>query len=152
MVQSAGDLPDVVDRSLQRHGAALGHQFVDVGPVDELQRDEQVPVDLARVIDGDNVLVLELGGCRRFRLEAADERFVRGPLLVEHLERDRPLEIGVDGQIDRPHAAGAELAYDLIFAESRSARQRRLARRIRSALALRDDRSRRHRRLNIPSA
>ena len=35
---------------------------MNVGPLDELERDEQVPLDIAGVVDGDDVFVLELRG------------------------------------------------------------------------------------------
>jgi hypothetical protein len=140
VIQREGDLFDVSDRALERNRTPFGDQLKNVGAVDELERNKEVPLDLPRVVNGDDVFVLELGRRLSLGFKAADERFVRGALFVQDLERDGPLEGRIDREIDRPHSAGAELSLDLILAERSAASHRRgLGRLVGSALSPRED-------------
>jgi hypothetical protein len=61
--------------------------------------------------------VVELGDGVRLGLEAPERGRVLGQVGLEELERDGPLEGELPGEVDLPHAAGAELADDLEPAE-----------------------------------
>ena len=69
------------------------------------------PARLARVVDGEDVGVLQPGGELDLALEPLGaER--GGELGEEHLEGDRAVVPEVLGQVDRGHAAAAELALE----------------------------------------
>ena len=70
----------IIDRPLERQRAAAGDQLVNVGPFDEFEGNKEMPVGIARIVDGDDVFVLELSGRLGFRLEPTDKRFVFGAL------------------------------------------------------------------------
>ena len=64
-------------------------------------------------MDRQDVRVLEAGGDGDLAQEALGaERLAQ--LGVEHLERDRPVVLEVVDQVDRGHAAPAELALDFV--------------------------------------
>jgi hypothetical protein len=44
--------------------------------------------------------------------------------LVDHLDRDAPIELGVVGRVDLAHLAGAEMARDDVAIDPRADRQR----------------------------
>ena len=63
-----------------------------VAALDEAHRDVQLPVDLARVVDRDDVRMLERGRHPRLGQEALPERDVLGELRREQLQRDVAVE------------------------------------------------------------
>ncbi len=52
-----------------------------------------------------------------FPLEAVEKLFVVGELVLEHLDRDLALELGVPGVEHGRHVALAELAAQFVFAD-----------------------------------
>ncbi len=102
------------------------------------------PSILPGVVDGDDVLVLELRGGLRFRLEAADQRLVFGALFRQDFEGNGPFQLRVDGKVNRPHAAGTQLPDNLVFAQSFATIERRPRRSVGRALAAWAIRSRSH--------
>jgi hypothetical protein len=70
----------------------------------------QKPSGFARIVDGQNVGVGELGRDPNLLDEPLAQR--RGELGVEHLERHRAIVTEVVGKIDRPHPASAERTLD----------------------------------------
>ena len=80
---------------------------MDIGSLDVLQGHVQMPVQLARLVDGDDVLMLELGGSLGFGMEPADQCGIVSLFSGEHLQRHGPTQLGIDGQKDRPHPAGS---------------------------------------------
>src|SRR4029079_2428738 len=81
-----------------------------------LHRDVVRALGVAAVVDRDDVRVGEPGGVLRLAAEALDELVVGRVPVVEDLDRDPAPELLVLGEIDVGHAAGAELADDLVTA------------------------------------
>ena len=104
------DVDDDVELRLQREHLAHLQQFLEVDPVDELHGDEQVPADVAHVVDGDDVGMLE----RRCRLGLVQEPLAQvilpGDGVVHDLDGDGPVEDGIPGLVHDTHRA---LAYEL---------------------------------------
>ena len=71
---------------------------------------------LAGVDDGDDVRVVELGDRARLAAEALELIGVGGDLAVHQLDRDGPLEHGVEGAIDGGHAAAPDLRIEPVAA------------------------------------
>src|SRR5436190_39428 len=71
-------------------------------------------IDLAAVVDRDDVRVREARGVLRLAPEALDELLVGGVPLVEDLDRDPPAELLVLGEVDVRHPACAELSHDAV--------------------------------------
>ena len=87
-------------------------------PFDVRHRDVLDAVDLAEVVNADDVLVRDLPRQEQFLLEAPLD-VLRGGRIPSHfrpddLEGDRDLELLVTGLIDSAHAADAELTQDVI--------------------------------------
>jgi len=103
-------LPEDVDQRLERERAAAD-ELAQVGPLHVLHAEERDAVDLPAVVDRDDVRVLEL----RDRLGLAGE--VRRDPDAQDLDRHRPLELGVEGLVDGPDPAPADLLEELVPAE-----------------------------------
>ena len=89
-------------------------------PVDELHRDEVVPVGLAQVVDADDVRVVEAGGEARLVEEHLHELPVAGEVRKDALEADQLLEAGCAGlprQVDLGHPAGGDELDELVLAQ-----------------------------------
>ena len=83
--------------------------------LDERHGEPELAGGLARVVDGQDVRVLQPGGEADLALEALGAERV-GQLGVQHLERDGAVVPDVVREIDRRHAAAAELALDRVVA------------------------------------
>jgi len=77
-----------------------------------LHHDVEAPLAVPDVIDLDDVRVHEPGREPRLAQEAVAKRLVPGEVLGQHLERDRPVELPISGEIDGCHAAAAERPLD----------------------------------------
>ena len=89
-------------------------QLLQVLARDVLEDDELPTLVLAAVDDRDDVRVRETRDCLRLATEPLDVLGIVGEVLVQHLERDPPLEARVEGTEDARHAAGAEQVLDLV--------------------------------------
>ena len=147
MFQGPRDLFDEVDRPLERQGPAASHQVVNIGPFDKLQGDEEMPVNAAGIVDGDDVFVLELRGGLRLRLEAANEDLVFRGVFGQDLEGDGPLQLRVDREVNRPHAAAPSSRTISVLAQLGATVERLSGRHIGRTLAPWGIRSRSHRHL-----
>ena len=94
-------------RGLLRRQAGVD-QLLQRAALDELHRDEVGAVDLTPVEDRDDVGVLKRGGGLGLAPEAFDELPVLGEALVEDLQRDPTLKVGVLGEPDVGHPPGAD--------------------------------------------
>jgi hypothetical protein len=92
-VERGGDLPAGVDRAVGAQAALLAQHGGEVGAVDVLHRQVQQPVDLAGVVDRDDVRVLEGGGDPRLALEALAEALRLGVLRGDDLDRGAAPEL-----------------------------------------------------------
>ena len=97
--------------------AALGDERTQVGAVDEAHRDEELAVGRAGAEDRDDVGVVDGSGVSRLGFEAPLELRVAGEPWRDDLERDRPVEALVAGEIDDAHTALAEAPDDAEVAE-----------------------------------
>ena len=84
---------DLARRSRPRAPASSApsraQQRLEVGPVDVAHRDEQAPVDLAGLVDRDDVRVVEAGREPRLPQQPLAEALVLRESRGQHLERDR---------------------------------------------------------------
>jgi len=89
-------------------------------PVDELHRDEVVPVGLAQVVDADDVRMIEPRREPGLVEEHLDELLVAREVREDALETDELLEAGCAGlprQVDLGHPAGGDELDELVLAQ-----------------------------------
>ena len=106
-VERVGHLGDHVHGARGGQRAALD-EVGEVAAVDEAHVDEELAVDLAVVVDRDDVRVGELRRQRRLALEPAAVLLVGGQLPQEALQRDEPLTARVVGAVDLAHATAPD--------------------------------------------
>jgi hypothetical protein len=75
------------------------------------------PVELANVVHGENVRMIQGGRELRFTLKALPRRGAR-EVVREQLDRNRATELRVVGSIDVAHASGSEQRSDFVLTES----------------------------------
>ena len=88
-------------------------------PVEQLHGDEDRPVRLAQLEDGDDVGVLQPRGGPRLALEAHAGVLVGQELGADGLERHQAVEDGVARLVDGAHGAAAEDALYLVLPDPR---------------------------------
>src|SRR2546422_1726709 len=88
----------------------LGERFT----LEQLHHDEVSPLVLLDGMDGTDTRVIERGGRPCLPLEALENGGIVLHLIGKELDRDAPPELAVLRLVDHPHAAGAELAEDLV--------------------------------------
>ena len=89
----------------------------------ELHDDEVAPAGAIDVVNRDDVRVVERRRGFRLLLEAPCPVGIGDLRRGQHLDRDRPVQAGVTGLVDRAHAAFAELLGDLVGTQPRARRQ-----------------------------
>ena len=106
-IERARDLGQQVDRLRGRQGA-LPEPGPQVGPFDVAHRDEQVPVGLARLVDRNDVRMVD----RRCEFGLGQEAFAEGSAGGEgrgqDLQRDLTLEAEILCEVDLAHPAASE--------------------------------------------
>ena len=122
--------------------AALSHSIERLA-LDELHRDEVAAAGRADLVHGDDVGMREPRHRARLAQQALASLVVAA-VGLQDLERDAPLEIGIERGVDDAHAADAELALEAIAAERSRERRHRSA-----GTAIRAGRRRRARELVI---
>src|SRR4029077_14074648 len=88
-----------------------------VAALDVAHRDVQGALLLARVVDRDDVRVVDRRREARLAHEALAERLILGELWRDELERDRAVEVELHGPIDHAHAAPPGDAGDAMTGE-----------------------------------
>jgi hypothetical protein len=110
-----GDLPDELDGAVDGH--AVARDAAQRCAFDELHRHVAVASGHARLVNRDDVRVVQRGGERGFAQQAI-ERVVavdrRGP---DQFDRDVPAEARIVGAIHLAHAARTELGTDSVRTE-----------------------------------
>ena len=109
-----------VGRASKRQRAFLADQRLQIGPLDVSHRDVQQTVVLARVVDRDDVRVVDRGRQPRLSDEPLAEGVVLGEVGAQHLERHLVPEPHVVGPVDHAHAAPPEHALDPVGGELRA--------------------------------
>ena len=107
------DLHSVVERRGDRQSAARQH-LVEREAVDQLHRDEGRARLVADLVDRDDIRVVQRRGRPRFQHEPPVSLLIAGRFRFEHLQRDRTPEPRVDGAVDNPHPAAADLTLDAV--------------------------------------
>ena len=102
---ACGDLVDDGRRLAGLEPALVRDQLAQVGIRDVPHRDEELAVLLARVVDRQDVGLIEPGGGPRLALEALAEIGVVRVLGRDQLERDDAAERQVGGAVDHAHPA-----------------------------------------------
>ena len=80
--------------------------------LEQLHRNEVLPLMLVDVVDGADVRMIQGGGRLGLPLESLQRMAVLGQLFGQELQGDGALEPGVLGLVDDTHAAAAELLQD----------------------------------------
>ncbi len=122
-VERFGDLAEQVEGAVRRQRPLAVEQRPQVAAGDQAHRHDQLAVDLARVVDGDDGGVVEPGGEPRLAQEALAEAVAVGELAGDHLQRHRPLEAEVGGAVDDPHPAAGEQLFDPVAGDLRADRE-----------------------------
>ena len=87
-------------------------------PVDVLHHDVMDVAFVVDVVGADDVRVVELGNGAGFETEPLQVRRIVHAVRRQHFDRHAPLHELVLGQVDAAHAALADLAEQLVFAEA----------------------------------
>ena len=99
-----------------------------VDPVDELHRDPQPAVELAAVVDRDDVRMTQGGHHLGFEIETPAVLLVVADRVAEHLQRIPTGQPGMLREIDLAHPAETEQANDCVAGEVDTVRQRSVLR------------------------
>ena len=91
-----------------------------VAALDQPHRDDQLAVDLARVVDRHHRRVVEPRGEPRLAQEALAEPLALGELAGDHLQRHRPFEAEVGGAVDDAHPAAGDQRVDPVAGDGRA--------------------------------
>ena len=102
------DIDRDADRVAGAEGAAALDPLFQRAPWEMLHHDERQTVDLADVVDGDDVRVGELRECARFLHEELTELAVGRGGGVEDLDRHLAVERCVLGEVDLRRATGPD--------------------------------------------
>lgn len=120
-VEGVGDLPDDLQGTLGGQRPGVGEQGAQVPTVDQSHVDEQSAVDLAPVVDRDDMGVVQLRGDPRFAQEPVTGGGIAGDRRAEELQGDDPALARVGGAVDLAHPAAADELVDRVGAEARAA-------------------------------
>ncbi len=111
-VEGGGDLAADVEHPVGAEAALLAQDRGEVRPGDVLHGDVEQAVDLARVVDRDDVGMRERGGDARLAQEALAEVRVVGQIGRDDLQRGAAAQGLVLGQVDDAHAAPTDAVLD----------------------------------------
>ena len=113
-IQRAGHLLQDRHRGVRRQVTLAADHPLQIAAGDVAHGEVEHAVDLAGVIDRDDVGMLEAGGEDRLLQEALPELGVRAPIGLEQLERDVSPQGGLNRPVDGAHAAAADHGLDPI--------------------------------------
>ena len=119
--QPPGDFPaqfqDLVHRQRSGFALLLLEVILQRHALEQLHGQERHAAVLADLVDGDDVVVLDLGGGAGLAQEAFAGDLALGHLRQHGLEGDGALQLRVLGQEDHPHAALAQQLQDAVGTE-----------------------------------
>jgi hypothetical protein len=116
-IQGLGHLRDDVDGPRGRQRTVALQQFGQVDTTHQRHVDVELAVDLAVVVDRDDVRLGQPRGELRFPAESRLERGVRAEPGRQALERHRPLSNRVERPKDLPHTSDADEFFQSVRAE-----------------------------------
>jgi hypothetical protein len=116
-IQGFGDLTDKINSPLRRDPADGVEQHVNVGTVHQAHVDEELVLDLAEVMNGDDVRVPQPRSDVRFALESLEVRGVIRERFGQELEGDVPATGCVVRLINVPHSAGTQQSLEVIVSD-----------------------------------
>src|SRR5207253_1272401 len=122
--QAVGDREGELERPAHGQPAGAQDELLQVLSVDVLEHDELPAAVLTAVDDRDNVRVREPGDRPGLAAKALDVLGVGGVLLVENLDCDPPVELGVAGAEDGRHPAAPHELLELVAVGDQIARLR----------------------------
>ena len=83
--------------------------------IDKLRSDEVVAIGLAYFVNRQNIWMIQGRSRACLLFETIETIAIGGELFAQQLERDLSAELGVFGEIDLAHAAGAQLMDNAIM-------------------------------------
>src|ERR1041385_6112741 len=104
----------VLDRDVDRRGAARDDELLQRAPASVLHRDVVGALGLAPVVDRDDAGMRQRRRVLRLAPEALDKLLVVRVAVVEDLDRHAAAELLVLREVDVGHAPRAELAQNLV--------------------------------------
>src|SRR5262249_49537383 len=113
-----GDLPYCLDRLHRRPRTARSDQMVEGRALDKGHREEMNAAGLVDVVDLTEVGMIDAGGKAGLTLEAFEDSLPVVGIEVGRLARDPTSQLAIFGQVDGPHAAGAEFLEDAVAPEN----------------------------------
>ena len=119
-VERGGDLADDPHRPVRRQLALVVEQVGQIATLDPPHRDEQVVVGLTRLVERDDVRMVDRGGDLPLALEALAEGDVGRVRGGDELQRDRPAQRELGGAEHDAHAAAAGDLVDPVSGELRT--------------------------------
>ena len=119
-VERFGDLAEQGDRPRRRQRPLAVDQPAQVAALDQAHRDDQLAVDLARVVDRHHRRVVEAGGEAGLAQEALAEAVAVGQLAGDHLQRHRAFEAEVRRPVDDAHPAPRDQRVEAVAGDGRA--------------------------------
>lgn len=113
-VERARHLADEHQRSPRCEGAFRSEQRLQVGPHHVPHRDVEKPVDLAGLVDGDDVRVIEGRGQLRLAQESDAKPLVLRELGRQELQRHVAFQPQIVAEVDDAHASASQHALDAV--------------------------------------
>ena len=105
-IQGLGDLTDKIHSPLRRDQTVRIEQRADIGAVHQAHVNEQLTIDLAEVMNGDDVRFPQSRSDVRFALESLQVLLVIREHFGQELEGDVPVTVCVVRLMNFPHSAG----------------------------------------------
>ena len=122
-VEGLCDLREKLDSPLWLQRAVFCNELGEVVTLDVAHGEKEQAVLISRLVDGDDVRMVERGRDLRLAEEALAEALVLGELGRDDLERDLAPETLLLGTVDGAHPPSADERFDLIAGDRRSGRQ-----------------------------
>jgi hypothetical protein len=119
-VERRGDLAADVDRAVGPQPPVALEDRRQVLALDVLHREVEQAVDLARVVDGDDVRMLQGGGDPGLAREPLAEAGGLGEVRRDDLDGGPPAQVQVLGAVDHAHAAAADPLLDPVARDHRA--------------------------------
>ena len=107
-IQGLGDLTDQIHRPLRRDPTVRIEQRADIGTVHQAHVNEELAIDLAEVMNGNDVRIPQSRSDIRFTLESLEILSVTRQGLGQELESDVPVTLRVVRLINFPHSAATQ--------------------------------------------